>query len=75
MSVIELDGNTYQVNSVFRDRELAVVVEAGLKSLLARGAMPISQIGEAAEKLFRAMPPSEVGKQQELPLEDPNTGH
>jgi len=68
IGVIEEPNGTYQVNSVFRDRELAVVIEAGLRSLLHRGQLPFEKIGEVEENLFRVLLPSELsGKANEIP--------
>jgi len=70
MSVIELAGNTYQVNSVFNDREVAILVEQGLKTLLSQGLMPIKKL---SDNLYRAIPPSELSSEQTTPNEDPST--
>lgn len=68
VSVFEQEDNQYLVNAVFTSQETATIVEAGLRLLLANGALPLRKLDE---KRFQIVPPSQV--QMEIPLENPSS--
>ena len=62
--VIETSDGKYVVQSKFSPTEMAVVVEAGLRALLQKGALPLTAEVVNGERQYRAYPPSHARRSQ-----------
>lgn len=67
IGVVEQNNNRYKVETSFTESEMAVIVNEGLKSLLAKGQLPIRR---NSDQTFDILSPNEAYKR-----EDTGTGY